>query len=145
MAKFNATGIEGLQMDLEQYLSLPAEAVDAILEAEGKVIEAAQKARIQSIPLVRTGTALKSIKTIPKISRSGGRYFVVSPSGTHNTYVRSNKVVTNQDVLFVHEYGAPRRGIKARHWQRDANEQSAEAAAAAGQAALDRYLESKNL
>lgn len=145
MAKFNATGIEGLQMDLEQFLSLPDDAVDAILEAEGQVIVEAQKNQIGSIPLVRTGRARDSIKLSLKIGRYGGHYALVSPSGTHHAYARGSKTASNSEVLFIHEYGAPGRGLKARHWQRDANDKSAEAAAAAGQAAYDRYLESKNL
>lgn len=168
MAKFNATGIEGLEMSLEQFLSLPDEAVDAILEAQGKVIAAAQKAQIQSIPLVNTGRARDSIAVFKKVRTStygydNERYVDVYPEGLHGAYNRKKvtkthkrtkrkytvggdrKSVTNQDVLFIHEYGAPRRGIKARHWQRDANDKSAEVATAAGQAALDKYLESKNL
>lgn len=145
MATLKVSGIESFLLDLDEFLSLPDEAVDAILEAEGNALAAAQKAQIQSIPLVRTGRARDSIKTSLKSDRYFSRYAVVSPRGTHHTYVRSNKTVSNQEVLFVHEYGAPKRGIEASHWLRDANELSEEAVTAAGQAALDKYLESKNL
>lgn len=165
MAKFNATGIEGLQLDLKRFLALPDEAVEKILDAEGEVVVNAHKASISSLGLINTHKLHDSISAIKKIGRDGKRYVLVYPHGTHHQYNRrlvtkefkrskhgrtytvggDVKPAANQDVGFVHEYGAPKRHIPAQHWMRDANERSEAAAAAAGQRVLDEYLKQHNL
>ena len=165
MAKFNATGIEGLSLDMKTFLSLSDEMVDKILMAQGEVVAAAQKKSIAGLGLVDTGKLRDSITILPKV-RNRKRYVIVYPQGNHGqaylrktvtkAYARSKsgrtytyggdvKKVTNQDVGFVHEFGAPGRHIPASLWMKKANDSSEPASNAAGQAVLDEYLTKSNL
>ena len=165
MAKFNATGIEGLSLDMETFLSLSDEMVDKILLAQGNVVVAAHKSSIAGLGLVDTGKLMDSVTMLPKVG-DGKRYVVVYPQGNHGkayrrrkvtkTYARSKsgriytfggdtKAVTNQDVGFVHEFGAPGRNIPASLWMKKANDASEPEATAAAQKVLDEYLEKSNL
>ena len=53
------------------------------------------------------------------------------------------KPPTNNDVGFVWEFGAPKRGIQPRQWMRTANEESADDVVAAEFKVYDDWLKSK--
>lgn len=168
MAKFNAQGIEGLELSLKEFAEIPDDVVEEMLDAASEVVVAAHKQKIQSLGLVDTGKLVNSIKAHKKAgSRSNGfhRYVLVYPTGKHNSYNRKKvtkvyknskhgrtydvggdvKNVTNNDVGFVLEYGAPKRGKRAYQWMRSANEESADAVAGAEFAIYDKWLKTKGL
>ncbi len=168
MAKFNAEGIDGLMLSLQEFAEIPDNVVEEMLMAAGKVVVEAQKAEIRSLGLVESGRLADSIKAFPKAGKKDGemkRYVLVYPSGTHHkyrrrrrtkTYQRSKhgrtytvggylKTATSSEVGFVHEFGAPRAGIPAKQWMLKANEKCAGAMVAAEMAVYDQWLKSKDL
>lgn len=168
MAKFNATGIEGLMLSFEEFSEIPDEVVEEMLDAASDVVVDAHKKKIQSVGLVDTGTLRDSIKAHKKAggAKNGWkRYVLVYPTGKHGTYNRQEKTkaykrskhgrtytvggdvkdVTNSEVGFIHEFGAPQRGISAKQWMRDANEECADDVENAELEVYDKYLKSKNL
>lgn len=168
MAKFNAQGIDGLALSLEEFAELPDEVVEDILMAGGEVVAEAQRRSIQALNLVESRKLMKSIRVFSKVKTVDGirkRLVQVYPYGKHHEYTRKvrtkvyknskhgrtytvggdQKEVTNNEVGFVHEFGAPKRKIPAKQWMRRANESSAEAMTAAEFQVYDRWLKSKGL
>ena len=168
MAKFNATGIEGLSLSMEQFAAIPDDVVEEMLEAAGRVVVQAHRSEISARGLVKPGRLAGSIEAISKAGSSRNdfkRYVLVYPTGRHHTYqsrvvtkqyARSKhgrtytkgggaKVVTNSEVGFVQAYGAPQKGIRATDWMNKANEKAAPAVEAAELAVYDRWLKSLNL
>ncbi|MBQ8389990.1 MAG: hypothetical protein IJX52_03310 [Oscillibacter sp.] len=168
MAKFNAQGIEGLELSLEQFAQIPDDVVEAMLMAGGEVVVEAHKRSIEALGLVDTRKLKDSIKAHSKVTTKDGirqRSVLVYPTGkrgTRNrkkvtkTYKRSKSGrtytvggdtvdVTNNEVGFVHEFGAPSRGIPAKQWMRTANEASADATTAAEFEVYDKWAKSLNL
>ena len=168
MAKFNAQGIEGLQLSMQEFAEIPDDVVERMLEAGGEVVVAAHKRSIQSLGLVDTHALEKSIQAHSKVGTRDGkrqRYVLVYPTGKHGTrnrkkvtktYKRSKHGrtytvggdtvdVTNSEVGFIHEYGAPKKGIPAKQWMAKANEACAEEMVNAEFAVYDAWLKSKNL
>lgn len=168
MARFNASGIEGLELSMQEFSEIPDEVVEEMLMAGGKVVEEAQKKKIRSLNLVKSEKLLKSIKAFSKAggaSNGWRRHVLVYPSGKHGTrnrravtkaYKRSKhgrtytyggdvKTVTNNEVGFIHEYGAPKRGITAKQWMRLANEECASDMVQAELKVYDRWLKEKGL
>lgn len=168
MAQFNAQGIEGLELSLKEFAEIPDDVVEEMLDAASEVVVAAHKQKIQSLGLVDTGQLMNSIKAHKKAGSKSNdfhRYVVVYPTGKHGSYNRKKvtkvyknskhgrtydvggdvKNVTNNDVGFVLEYGAPKRGIPAYQWMRSANEESADSVAGAEFAVYDKWLKSKGL
>lgn len=164
MARFNARGIEGLELSMEEFAAIPDEIVEEMLEAGSQIVVAAQKRKIEQLGLVDTHTLADSIRAFHKMGdRDNGwkRYVLVYPYGKHGernrklvvkAYKRSkhgrtytvggDRVdVTNNEVGFVHEYGAPKRGIKAKMWMRQANEEAADDMVAAEARVYDRWLQ----
>lgn len=149
-------GLEEFMLDIEDLAFAPDEVVDAMLRAGGEVIKNAQEAQIGREGLVDTGRLRGSITVHRKVRTdgSGSRYVLIYPSGEHHMskqrYVRTSKKgqrkpVTNNDVGFIHEYGAPGRGIKATQWMRKANEESADGAVEAALEVYDDYLKKRGL
>lgn len=174
MAQFNAVGIEGLELSFKEFAEIPDSVIEEMLDAEAKVVVAAHKRSIESLGLVggsddpNSGNLRDSIKAHKKAGGRGNgfrRYVLVYPTGKHHTYSGvdktktyansksgrtyttggGEKVATNNDVGFVHEFGAPKRNIKASQWMLKANESSADAAATAAFKVYDKWLKSKNL
>ena len=164
MAEFKATGADDLELSLQEIAEIPDNIVQDMLAAAGEVVVAAQKRMIMRLGLVDTGKLLNSIKPFAKRSR-GKPYVLIYPSGKHGsrnrrlvtkTYKRSKhgrtytvggdiKEVTNAEVGFILEFGAPKKGIRAKQWMRKANEESADAMVEAEFTVYDRWLKSKNL
>ena len=49
------------------------------------------------------------------------------------------------EIAFIHEFGAPRRNIKASEWMRKANEAATVEAINAAEKVYDNFLRSKKL
>lgn len=168
MAKFNAKGIDGLMLSMQEFAQIPDDVVDDMLDAGGRVTVAAQKQKLQDLGLVKTGKLRDSITAFPKAggSKNGWkRYVLVYPKGVRGKRRRRKKTkvyknsrhgrtytvggdvkpVTNSEVGFIWEFGAPKRGIKASEWMRLANEGCADAVVSAEMAVYDRWLKSKDL
>ena len=171
MARLEVSDLDGLIIDLDDLANLPEDLIDEMLFAEGEVVAKAHKASIRKHRLYKTGLLESSITIAKKVKVRRGyygdteRYISVYPQGRHHVanrrvvtkkYSRSrsgrtytvggdSKVVTNNDVAFVHEFGAPRRNIKATQWMREANESSAIEAVNAAEKIYDEYLKSKSL
>lgn len=168
MAKFNAKGIEGLELSMQEFAAIPDAVVEEMLDAAGKVVVRYHRSEISAQGLIKSGKLLGSITAVSKAGSSKNdwkRYVLVSPKGNHHTYqsrvvtrqyARSKhgrtytrgggaKVVTNSEVGFIQAYGAPKKGIRATDWMNKANEKAAPAVEAAELAVYDRWLKSLDL
>ena len=168
MAKFNAQGIDGLALSMEEFAEIPDEIVEEMLLAGGEVVAEAQKRSILQLGLTDSRKLMKSIRAVPKVGLVDGirkLFVLVYPYGKHHAYFRKAETrtyknsksgrtytvggkmqnVTNSEVGFIHEFGAPKRNIPARQWMRKANEASADAMTAAEFSVYDRWLRSKGL
>lgn len=168
MAKFNTTGVEGLQLSLEEVADLPEDTLRAMLMAGGEVVRAAHVKKIRELGLVDTRQLEKSITIYNKMRVNRGvggmeRYVLVYPQGTRSKgggaaqttrHVYKKKragktesvhATTNGEVGFVNEYGAPRRGIAPKQWMRLANAEAEGPASEAERRVYNAWLEKKGL
>ena len=168
MATFNAKGIEGLELSMEQFAAIPDNVVEEMLDAAGRVVVRYHKTEISAQGLMKSGKLLGSIKAHPKAGSARNdwkRYVLVYPTGQHHmyqsrvvtrqyarskhgrTYTRGGdaKVVTNSEVGFIQAYGAPRKGIRATDWMSKANAKAAPEVEKAELTVYDRWLKSLNL
>ena len=148
MAKITTDGLDELIFALDEVAAMPVEVIDKMLVEKAKVIQAAQKKKAkeffgQEDPSTRQ---LEHSITIGKAKGSGKaeRWLTVYPRGVR-TDGEARRKVTNSEVAFVHEVGAPRRKIKAKQWMRAANEGAAPAATEAAFKVYDAWLKSKKL
>jgi hypothetical protein len=154
------------ELPFEDIAELPQELIEAMLQAEGKVVADAQRRVILNLFEQHTGRLADSIEVQAKMTRQGnGWYIRVYPYGVHHKYNSRIKVTAykrskhgrtytvgggvktagNNDVLFVLEFGAPARNISAKQPLRIANEQCADAAAEAAYNVYDQWLKTKGL
>ena len=168
MASFSVNGLDEFQLSLREIAQLPDNVVEEMLDAGAEVAVQAHKRKLRSLRLVDTQKLVNSIKAHKKLRVKDGlrkRYVLVYPTGKHGTYHRKEvtkvyknsrhgrtytvggdvKTVTNNDVGFVHEFGAPKRGIPAKQWMKQANEECADEVERVEFEVYDRYLKSKNL
>lgn len=173
MATFSVNGLDEFALSMQQVAELPDDVIDEILEAGSEVVVKAQREKLLELGLYdneSNGPHLAdSIKVHKKRSAKfagdKGRYVLIYPTGKHGQYQRKLKLktyknskhgrtytvggdqqeTTSSEVGFIHEYGAPRRNIPAKHWMQAANEESAAATTAAQAAVYNKFLESKNL
>lgn len=168
MARFSASGIEGLEISFREFAEIPDEVVKEMLDAAGEVTVKAHKAKIRALKLVDSGKLVESIKAHHKAggAKNGWmRHVLVYPTGKHGTrrrkkvtkaYKRSKhgrtytvggdiKDVSNSEVGFIQEFGAPRKGIKGKNWMKLANEECADEVTRAEFAIYDRWLKEKGL
>lgn len=168
MARFNAQGIEGLALSMEEFAVIPDAVVEEMLDAAGKGVVRYHQAEISAQGLVKSKKLLGSIKAHPKAGSAKNdwkRYVLVYPTGQHHTfrrrpvtkqYARSkhgrtytvggdSKVVTNAEVGFIQAYGAPKKGIRGTDWMKKANEKAAAEVEKAELEVYDRWLKSLNL
>lgn len=157
---------EGLNLTLMELAEIPDDVVDKMLAAGAEVVKAAHKRKLRELGLIDTGVLEGSVTAHSKVDRkSGRRYYLVYPSGTHHTYNSVKKVKVYKrskhgrtytvggglrkasagDVGFVLEYGAPRRGIRAYQWMAQANAECENDVLAAEERVYDEWLRSKNL
>lgn len=142
MATFRTDGLDALELSFEELCELPDDTLEAMLMHGGDVIRNGQKSEIQSMGLVDTGKLHKSITVSSKFKRQS-RCVVVYPKGVH--HIAGGKKVYNNDIGFVHEFGAPGRNIQPKQWMRAANEKHIDKAVDAEAAVYDEYLKSKGL
>lgn len=171
MAQFVEVGLNGLMLSFQEIESIPDDVAFDILEAGGEVLAKAQKQSIVALGLVDSRKLADSIRVMKRRSafaykhNGNDRYVIVHPEGRHHTfrsriktkaYKRSKSgrtyttgcrlmEVTNSEVGFIHEFGAPQKGIPASQWMTKANEACAEETVAAEFAVYDRWLKSKDL
>lgn len=145
MADLRVTGLDDLMLSMQQIAELPEAVQNEMLFAAADVIVPAQRNKIRAYGIYdskSTKHVADSIKAGKVKLKKGQRVLYVSPTGSRR---RGNTVTRNAEILFINEYGATRRGIKARPAVRDANEEAADAAVQAQEAVLDRFYKSKNL
>ena len=148
MARMTVTGLNGLISDMTDLASLSEDVIDDILNAEADVIVQAQRAEIerQWKGPYSMGISAKSIKKDRKMRGLGrGRlyhYINVYPQGTRK---RDGESISNAEIAFINEYGAPDRGIVARPAISVSIAKSEETAEEAGEKVYRAYLDSKNL
>lgn len=166
MANYSAKGIEKLQLSMQEFSEIPESVVQKMLISGGQVVVEAQKQKLRTFGLIRSGKLLNSLKVVPKsgtVKNGWTGYVLVYPTGTHGTYrrrtvsrKRSNtgriltitgdtRKTTNSEVGFIQEFGAPKRGIKPKQWMRLANDESASAMVKAEFDVYDQWLKSKDL
>lgn len=145
MASVKTSGLDELMLSMKECADLPDDVADEMLQVSGKIVAEAQRRKIRSTLGTRTGVLANSV-TVSKMKtrKANERYVTVYPQGKHHTTVKG-KVVTNNEIVFVHEYGAPKRNIRAKGIIRSANEESAEQATAAQYKVYDQWLQSKDL
>lgn len=147
MAKAEFSGIDELMLSMQQVAELPDEVVEEMLDAAGEVTVRAHKAKIRALKLVDSGKLVESIKAHRKTGRvknGSQRHVLVYPTGKHGTR-RKGKDVSNSEVGFIQEFGAPRKGIKGKNWMKTANEECADEVTRAEFAIYDRWLKEKGL
>lgn len=114
MATFNATGIEGLDLSLEEFAAIPDNVVEEMLDAAGQVVVRHHKAQIRAQGLVHSGKLAGSIEAHKKAGSARNdyqRYVLVYPTGRHHIY--QSRGVTRQYKRSKHgrtytKGGAPR-------------------------------------
>ena len=97
MATFNATGIEGLDLSLEEFAAIPDNVVEEMLDAAGQVVLRHHKAQIRAQGLVHSGKLAGSIEAHKKAGSARNdyqRYVLVYPTGRHHIY--QSRGVTRQ-------------------------------------------------
>lgn len=130
------TGLDDLIGSFDKLMDIPDEVQEAMLNAEADVVAAAQKAKLEELGLHKTGQLKKSISRKGKIEKKGmRRYLDVYPQGIREDGTR------NAEVGFILEYGAPKRGIPASGWMKNANEECSEEAVEAAADVYNKFLE----
>ena len=165
MAYFDFPSVGDIIKDFEKIENLPEQVIDEMLEAQAKVIVAAQERAVEEYGLIDTGELKNSISANKKwrVEKRGfDRYIDVYPKGTRKkrkltSYRVSKKrrridsfrvykrLVTNNEVAFIHEFGAASKNIPAKHWIKNANEGVAEEAAEVAGKIFEKFLNSLNL
>lgn len=147
MAELTISGITGLVEDLEHLAANTPTLRTEILQAEADVIEPAVRNGVMDAGLVQTGKLRTSIGRT-NTTLHGGRVIKIGPSGEHHRYFPSkgkSGIARAGHIGYIHEYGVPTRGMKARRWMSKAIEKSAGKAYDAGAAAYDQYMQKYNL
>lgn len=138
MALLLSSGLDELIRGMEDIMELPEDVVSDMLNAKADVVVAAQKDQLRKIGLQDTRQLIDSVSRVNKVqSRGMEKYMEVYPQGTRENGVR------NAEVGFIHEFGAPDRHIRAKHWMEDANEECADDAAEKAADVYEKYLEQK--
>lgn len=122
---------------------IPQNVVADMLDAGANVTVNAHRRSIETLKLVKSGQLRDSIVKLRKRDASGHIYVLVYPKGKRRPVDEQQKATaTNNDVGFVHEFGAPEHGITAKQWMRSANEQSADEITEAEYKKYDEWLSS---
>lgn len=157
MAKFSSD-VGQLMLDMQQIAEIPEDVIDEMLQAGSKVGIEAMRRSLRRMGLVKTGQLADSLVAVRKVGKDGRIYYRAYPKGRRKSENRALTVAnvrrinplrshakppTNNEVGFVLEFGAPKRGIEARQWMRKANEESADDVVAAEFKVYDDWLKSK--
>lgn len=145
MASVKTEGLDELMLSMKECAELPDDIANEMLQTSGEIVADSQRRKIRSALGTRTGVLANSVTVSKMKTRKGNeRYVTVYPQGKHHTTAKG-KTVTNNEIVFVHEYGAPKRNIRAKGIIRAANAESAEQATAAQYKVYDKWLQSKKL
>lgn len=151
MARF---GFSNGELSMAAIEEIPDPVVAEMLEQGALVAMRAQQEQIRILNLVDSVQLFKSLRAFPKVDKNGHRYTLIYPYGKrHNpkrkklAYNRKKKKyyvvnMNNNDVGFIHEFGAPIRGIPAKQWMQTANEKAADAIVEAEFKKYDEWLSS---
>lgn len=172
MAKmqFDYGRLEGLTLSLQEMAELPQETIKKILIAGSEVVVEEQKRMIKKLGIYDTGELQQSIEPVFRKTKDKDRWslaMIVYPYGDRREYTSKfrykygyktknrgarwyktggkRKITTNNDIGFIHEFGAPRRHIEPKQWMRLANINAEEDMVKAEAREYDRYLEEKEL
>lgn len=145
MAQFTTKGLSGLQLSLSELANLPEGVPNAMLKAAGRIVVNCQQQRITQLGLVSTGKLRASVTAgEPKrAADKGGRFVLVFPQGVHDSIRRKKgkvRTISNSALGFIHEFGAPRRNLKASKWMSSANANAAAGVIAAEERIYNDYL-----
>lgn len=147
MARMEVSGCDALISGLEDMLKSAPQIRDAILDAEADVIEPAVRKSILDERVYRSGNLYRSIAR-KKGKLAGIPVIRIGPEGEHHRYLPSSGksgIVVSGYVGYIHEYGVPSRGIKARRFLEKAVEKSKSQAYSAAEAVYDKYMKNNNL
>lgn len=147
MARMTVDGIEEFMLSMKEAAELPDSVANNMLQPSATIVANAQRKKITASILDRpsSGVLAKSVKVSRmKTRKNGERYVTVYPQGTHHINADGTKV-SNNEVYFVNEYGAPKKHIAAKGIAKAANAESADEATAAQTNVYDKWLQSKNL
>lgn len=131
--------------DLEKVASNVPHLCKQMMSAEADVVEPALRAALTAKGLVDTG---KLRSSIGRSSRKNGTELLVGPSGDHHSYISRRGLadtLRSGHLGYIHEYGAPQRGIQPKFWMRTAIFKVRGKALDAAEAVHDKYLKDNNL
>lgn len=137
-------GLEDLIRDLEAAAEDLPDLRRTILNAQADLVEPALRSAVGSAGLIRSGKLRVSIR---RSSRKQGTEIHVGPSGVHHHYLRisgSGKAMSGH-VGYIHEYGAPSRGIRPKKWMSGAVAGVSAEAHKVAETAHDEYMKNHNL
>lgn len=137
--KLDMEGLNEMILGMENLMELPRKVQLDMLNAEADIVVSAQKEEIEKLKLVDSGQLKASIarKSGIELIRSGGMGVCMDiyPQGTRADGVR------NAEVGFIHEYGAPKKHIRASGWMKAANEKSVDSAVDAAADVYEQFLQ----
>lgn len=161
MANFSVQGVDALIEDMLALEEIPDEVVDKMLKAYADIALRAMQNSLKKLGLIDTQQLYDSLTAVQKRNKQGKIYYLIYPRGTRHDYLTVGKIrrvgikghrksgqaikMTNNDVGFVLEFGAPRRNKKAYQWMRTALEGCADEILAVQTRIYDEWLKSKNL
>lgn len=136
--------ITSMIRDLEEAAEQIPELRKRILNVQADIVEPALRSAVTSAGLVDSGILRSSIG---RSSRKRGTEIHVGPTGTHHRYIQKSGSgeVRSGHVGYIHEYGAPSRGIRPKKWMSKAIAGVSDEALNAAEAAHDEYMKNHNL
>lgn len=141
MAKLEYSGIDSVELSLQQVAALPTDVVDDILNAGADALIPFQRRKAREMGVYDTGGLGRSIKkTAVKKKTDGGRIIHVYAQGSRK---RGRKTTRNSEIHFINEFG--KKGQKARPFTKKANEAARSAITEAELRVYDEWLKSKDL
>lgn len=137
MAKIEFSGIDAMQMALNNAADGLNDLTDTILEQGGSMIKTEVEQSIYRYGHIRTGELLRSIKIKKKKTKGGANYIYVTPTGTDTGGVR------NATKGFVLNYG--RSNMPGTRYWDAANAKAEERITPMAENELTNYLREKGL
>lgn len=147
MASFSVDGCDSLIAGLADMAESIPELRDTILKAEADAAEPIIRQGVSAAGLVDSGALQRSIGR-SQVKHDGAPAIRIGPKGEHHRYLPSkgkNGIATAGNVGYVHEYGAPSRGIRARRWLSNASDRAKGPAFDVAEAVYDDYMKKHNL
>lgn len=144
MAQLNVNSVSALISDLASAADQFPELREQMLTAQADLVEPAVRSAVVAAGLRDTGTLQASIG---RVKKEQGSKILIGPSGVHHRYVRrtGSGEVRSGHVGYIHEYGAPARGIRAKKWMSGAVQNVSGKALDAAEAVYDEYMKKHNL